>query len=205
VAYSLRKGRAHPTLGLNLQAEGDWWDAGKPIFNRVLDLHPITEAAKVCEYGCGSLRVGAHFIERQSRDCFFGLDVTEDFIAYGRELIGPTLLEDKRPRLGTISKKIDEAVAFDVDMLYSTHVAIHVHPDEKQTYIDNIKRIAHKPGSTIIFDALIVRQHVRFRNSGWGWPMDFYLKAMEPFQLVHIAYSREREGVGQQFFLVFQR
>jgi SAM-dependent methyltransferase len=205
VAYSIRKGRPHPTLGPRLQREGDWWDAGKPIFNEILDFYPIAETAKVCDYGCGSLRISGHFIKRQPRDCFFGLDVTEDFIAYGRELIGPELIKEKRPQLGAISKKIDEAVAYNADVLYSTHVAIHVHPDEKRGYIDNIKRIAHRPGATIVFDALIAKQPVRFRNSGWGWPIGFYLEAMEPLRLIGIAYRREREDVGQEYFLAFQR
>jgi len=205
VQSALRKGRAHPTLGSRLETPGDWWEAGKPIFEKLLDLNPVPEAAKVCDYGCGSLRVGAHFIKRQEPGCFIGLDVTQDFIAYGRELVGQELVDSKRPRLGAISEMIDEAAAFDVDLLYSTHVAIHVHPHEKAAYFENIKRIAHKPGGVIIFDALIVKEPIRFRRSGWGWPIDFYLSSMRPLRLIHLAYSRERAAVGQQFFLVFQR
>lgn len=205
VAAGLKKGRTHPTLGPQLQFQGEWWDAGLAIFNELLALYPIPETAKVCDYGCGSLRIGAHFIKRQPVDCFAGIDVTEDFINYGKTLAGQDLINDKRPILGTLSKQIDTVVNWNCDVLYSTHVAIHVHPDEKKQYLDNLKRICHKPGSTIIFDALISRTNVRFRNSGWGWPIRFYIESMAPFVLSEIAYRRPREDVGHEYFFAFQR
>ncbi|HTO32886.1 MAG TPA: class I SAM-dependent methyltransferase [Pararhizobium sp.] len=204
-AAGISKGRPHPTLGPRLQVDSDWWEAGKPIVNELLEFHRISETATVCDYGCGSLRIGAHFLKRQPKGCFFGLDVTEDFISYGRELIGADLLEEKRPTIGSIKSTLDKVIAAQCDVLYSTHVAIHVHPDEKTTYLNNLKEICHKPGSTIIFDALISKDRVRFRNSGWGWPIKFYVEAMAPFVLSGLSYRRPRENVGHEYFFAFER
>jgi len=205
VAGALRKGRSHPTHGTRLDFAGDWWDAGRRVFEELLDFYPVAEQAVVCDYGCGSLRVGAHFIKRQPPSAFIGLDVTDDFIDMGRTLIGPNLINEKNPQLGSISALIEAAEAANVNYLYSTHAAIHVHPQEKRVYIENLKRIAHRPGSIVVFDALITRKQVRFRNSGWGWPVRFYLEAMAPLRLVDFRCRCERAGVGQEYCLAFQR
>ncbi len=205
IAASIAEGRPHPTLGPNLSTSNDWRSAGIPIFNQVMEMSQIPADAKVCEYGCGSMRIGVHFIERQPPGHYCGLDVTEDFIDYGRRLIGQNLLHAKRPLLGSIADNIDQAVQFDSQILFSTHVAIHVHPGEKMQFFRNIKKIAHSSGSTIIFDALISPQPVRFRNSGWGWPIGFYLENMQPFKLVSIIYRRDRDDFGQEFFFSFRR
>ena len=203
VASGLRKGTPHPTLGRNLTAGGEWWDAGRPVFEELLALHNTPEDAKVCEYGCGSLRVGAHFIRRQPARSYFGLDVTGDFIKHHQ--IDETLWNEKQPETGRIADQIGDAEAFGADLLFATHVAIHVHPEEKQAFFENIKKIISRPGGLIIFDALIAKEPVRFRNSGWGWPIGFYLAGMQPFKLIHMQYRRDREDVGQEFFFVWQR
>ncbi|MDQ6437583.1 class I SAM-dependent methyltransferase [Mesorhizobium sp. LHD-90] len=169
---------------------------------------PISETAKVCDYGCGSLRIGAHFITSQAPGSYFGIDVSEDFIAYGKELLGEQLLLAKRPRLGKISTELDEVAAAGVDLLFSTDVASHVHPDEKPEYFDNIKKIVHRTGSAAVILAITAERTVRYQRSGWAWPLGYYEESMRPLSLTKDRFRKTivRNGYKlNSIMLTFQR
>jgi hypothetical protein len=164
---------------------------------------------RVVDYGCGSLRVGAHFIRDHDPECYFGLDVTNDFYEYGKELIGEELLRQKRPRIATICpESLEAAAAFAPDILVSTACAFHVHPDEKGVYIENIKRIAHRPGARIVFDTKLMPHLQRYNDAAWARPLDFYTEAMAPMTLEPVSRITplERHGYMMEMaWLVFRR
>lgn len=184
IISGLRSGRAHDTLGPNLSGGKNWAEAGRPMFEAILAMHPLPATARVCDYGCGSLRVTSHFISRQDRQCVFALDAVSDFMKIGKDLLGQEILLEKLPRFGVISARLEIAAAFRPDLVYATSVARHVHPEEKSDFIDAMKRIAGKPGSVAIFDAYVADKETRFARSGWAWPLDFYLDAMAPLKLI---------------------
>ncbi|MFI0849481.1 hypothetical protein [Mesorhizobium sp. IMUNJ 23232] len=184
IINGLRKGRVHDTLGSNLSGEESWAESGRSMFETILAMHPLPANARVCDYGCGSLRVTSHFIRRQDRLCVFALDAVTDFMKIGKELLGEHVLQEKLPRFGVISARLENAAAFRPDLVYATSVARHVHPEEKPDFIDAMRRIAGKPGSVAIFDAYVADKETRFARSGWAWPLNFYLDAMAPLKLI---------------------
>ena len=64
---------------------------------------PIPPDSILIDYGCGSLRVGAHFIRYLDPGCYFGLELAEGLYEIGQEVIGRELLDGKFPRFGFVS------------------------------------------------------------------------------------------------------
>jgi SAM-dependent methyltransferase len=211
IAQSIRAGKPHTTLGPKLVDEADWWTHGGPVFETVRRKTKVvtgrwSSSLKICDYGCGSLRVGVHFIKHQDAGCFVGLDVTEDFIAHGKQFL-KNEIEEKKPILGIISEKIDAAVGLGIDVLFSHNVASHVHPDEIDAYFGNIKRIVHKPGSMAIIQVLCSETPQRFQRSGWAWPLNFYHSALLPLRAVRgTPHSKcQRNGIEMTSHMILVR
>ena len=208
IASALKKGRPHTSLGPNLTKPGGWWNAGAGLFREGLAQHTPAPTDRICDYGCGSLRIGAHFIKRQAPDTFWGLDVTDDFLAYGPDLIGPELMAEKRPRLGTIDALLDQAIAADIDLVLSTVTAMQVHPDEKDEYLSNLKRLAHRPGAHVQVMVVLGDEAIRYRRTAWAWPLSFYEAAMQPMRLVsnvHRVDQAEGDLTLGNHYLLFRR
>ena len=90
----------------------------------------------VCvDYGCGSLRVGQHFIRHLDPGCYIGLDVIDRFYVDGLKLLGAETVAAKRPYLRRIDPKTLEFVARrNPNLIYSTAVLQHVPPRELEDY-----------------------------------------------------------------------
>ncbi|MCV9963062.1 class I SAM-dependent methyltransferase [Pararhizobium sp. BT-229] len=184
IRKSLEKGTAHATLGPTLKSGTDWREAGVTGAKRIYDRCQIDHEAKLCDYGCGSLRVGVHIIERQAAGCYFGIDVSQYLVDTGEQLVGEELVREKRPVLGTIDDKLDEVIAAGIDVAFSYNVASHVHPDEQDNFISNLKAICHKPGSQLLLHVLTCHEPMRVQQSGWAWKRSQYLDWLAPLRLV---------------------
>lgn len=204
----LAQGAGHASLGKN-PGDGDWWDAGRSAFKRYYRLFPVNAEQRVIEYGCGSLRVGAHYMKLLEPGHFFGLDITMGFIEMGIEMIGEDLLTEKRPYLAAIDEEsLNYAESFEADLVFAPAVAFHVHPDEQGSFIANLTRCCSKPGATLIFDAKIASEPFRYRNTGWAWPVEHYAESLGAFTLDKVDGRRIREEEGRQIQvtnLVFTR
>lgn len=199
-AQTLQTGKAHPTLGRNIIDHADWWTAGVATFAHYMKLFPIAPGSRVIDYGCGSLRVGAHFIRFLDPGCYFGLELANGLYQLGEEVIGPELIARKKPRLGLIdTPALGEAVAFGADFVYSTAVAFHVHPDEMALYCANLIKLAAKPGATLFFDVKTSETPLRYRERSWSWPLGMYLEALAPLTLVRSIEMNERTELGVRF------
>lgn len=199
-AESLRKGSGHPTLGRNIDGHEDWWKAGASTFAYYLKLFPITAQSKVVDYGCGSLRIGAHFIRYLDPGHYFGLELAKGLYEIGQDVVGPDTIGEKAPRFGLIdTDALDEAAAFGADFVYSTAVAFHVHPDELALYHANLVKLTAKPGATLLFDTKISEQPLRYRERAWAWPLEMYLEALAPLTFVRAVKMNERVELGVRF------
>jgi SAM-dependent methyltransferase len=200
VAQKLKTGASHPTLGANIDGHADWWEAGISSFTQYVKQFDITPAYRMVDYGCGSLRVGAHFIRYLDRGHYFGLELASGLYELGQDVIGETMLAQKRPRFGLIdTDAMDEATAFGADIVYSTAVAFHVHPDELAQYHANLLKLTAKPGAILVFDTKISEQPLRYRTRAWAWPMQMYLDALAPLRFEREILMQKREENGVPF------
>jgi SAM-dependent methyltransferase len=192
VAQQLSRGAIHHSLGTNLKGGHDFWEAGAAKAARYLRESGIKPAARVIDYGCGSLRIGAHFIRFLDSGNFVGLDVTQDFYKIGKTEIGTHLLQAKMPRFGVIAEdEIARSEAFGADLVYSNAVCYQVHPEERGTYFSNLSRLAHKPGAQVMFNCMLADEPVRYGHRSWAWPLESYKEALNGLGFVGAKYSRQ--------------
>ena len=215
---TINAGDAHSTLGTRLydkrpesQGESDFREAGRAAFARYRKLLKMNPQHKLVDYGCGSLRLGIHFIEYLEAGNYMGLDVTRDFIDIGVSA-AKDLVARKYPELDAISPaSLAMAAAFEADFVVSNAVSYHVHPDETDDYFANLARICAKPGARLMFDAKLADEPVRFRERGWAWPLRFYVERLAPLSFVTAhklsTIKDERAGVApmQSAVLEFRR
>lgn len=182
VRNGLAKGAVHQTLGPNLK-DGEWWQQGIPAFQTICSLIDIAKTAKVCEFGCGSARVGVHFINRQAAGCYFGVDILSDFYKYGIEIMG-SLVQTKKPKFDVLPEGLEQAIAWGADLVYTTAVSLHVHPDYEAAHYATLRSLAAKPGAIVIVQAYVTDTVTRIARSGWARPTAHYQAMMAPFQMI---------------------
>jgi cyclopropane fatty-acyl-phospholipid synthase-like methyltransferase len=195
LAEVLRDGEAHGALGKDLYRKGElisFEEAGQDEFDKYCKWFDLTPDTKVIDLGCGSLRVGLHFIRWLNSGNYFGMDLTMDFIDMGRPRVNEIIGTEWQAELGTIADKLEQAVDFGADFVFSSNVAYHVHPDECATYFDQLDRAASKPGATLCFDTRIAKEQVRFGDRNWAFPFEFQEEALPNFKLVRTIPAREK-------------
>jgi SAM-dependent methyltransferase len=204
----IERGVDHATLGSRLKSGNDWRTDGLDNFRLITERIAPGPAAKICDYGCGTLRVGVHVIERQDRGCYFGMDVSDYLLAEGLRLVGNDLLDEKRPVIGTIDATLATAIAAGVDLVFSFNVASHIHPDEQRDYTGNLLALCHRPGARLLLNVVTHAVPVRFQPSGWAWTLDHYRDWLSPLALVDtFSYGRtDKDGIAiDGHLLTFER
>jgi hypothetical protein len=198
VLRNIKQGDAHATLGKKLKSGKDFWEAGATQFETYIKRYEVLPGHKLVDYGCGSLRIGAHFVRYLMPEHYFGLDVISGFYEIGKESIGEELLKEKAPRFGAISPtSVDEATKFGADIVFSSAVSHHIHPDETDTYYGNVKKLASKPGCRLIFEtAVSAGEGFRFEHRSWARPKEFFLAALKGLRFVKFHKSADRTHEG---------
>lgn len=204
VAKRIADGAGHNSLGANLvrdgESRGDFREAGRAKAKRFMQLLDISDSARVVEYGCGSLRVGVHFIEKLGPACFFGLDVTDSLYRLGIDLVGTPVIERKKPILRTITpESVSEAAAFQPTAVYSSAVCTHVHPDEAAFYFGSLQAICRANSARLVFDAAVSKEHLRYANRGWAWPEDWYARQLPQLNQRRVVTGKEKTRDGHSF------
>lgn len=180
---ALAKGGEHATLGPRLRKYPNWWDAGVNAFDRYRRWFPLTEESRVVDYGCGSLRIGGQFIRYLKPGGYFGLDVVMGLIDIGKDLVGEALMAEKTPRFAVISPaSVSDAASFSPDIVCSSAVSYHVHPDEAALYFGNLAQIANRPGATLFFDASVSSDPVD--NLQLSMPLDYFKASLADLDFV---------------------
>jgi SAM-dependent methyltransferase len=201
VAQKVREGAGHHSLGANIVDPAgnkqDFWVAGAAKAKKYMVNTKVQSNERVVEYGCGSLRIGAHFIKYLDPGMFYGVDVTDGFYEIGKALIGELMIAEKRPRFDIISEAtIEKLAAFAADFVYSSAVCCHVHPDEIGFYFAALDRITRKAGALLIFDATLADKPVRYRHRSWAWPLEFLKNSLPDLELVEVSKPNERTRDG---------
>lgn len=190
----IEDGKDHATLGPKLTSGKSLMQAGEKSYAKLKKLFPPAPATKVVDYGCGSLRLGAHYIQDLSPGCYFGLDVTTGFLDYGKEMLGEAVLAQKAPRFAAISpQSVAQAAKFGADLVLSTAVAHHVHPDDSRFYFDSLKTMAGKPGAILYFDMAVTEgAGFRYKHRCWARPLEYFLEALSPLAFIQLHRSSDR-------------
>lgn len=137
-------------------------------FKRLLH-HGLKSGDRCVDYGCGTLRLGIRVMRYLDRGDYWGLDIAEDFLKVGRELIGEELYRDKRPNLKVINQvSVDEAAEARPDLLFSAKVLHHVHPSELENYLSNVMTIIGHSGRAIIMGSWSSAETLKLGRSGWA-------------------------------------
>lgn len=180
-------GGAHATLGTNLKGQ-DWRYSGKPPFDLIQKIHgsitgtpTIPSDTVICDYGCGTLRIGAHFMRVLDPGNYIGLDISKHLVEAGAEQWSD-LVQQKAPLLGAIGQTMDQAIDAAPDIVFAFNVACHIHPDETAAFYDRIKALAHKPGAMVILHVQLHDTPVRYRESGWAYPRAYYEAKLAPLE-----------------------
>jgi hypothetical protein len=186
IAEKLRGGQRHPTLGFHPdRSETDWWQAGEFRFTKMIKAFAIAPHHRVIDYGCGSLRLGGHFMRYLERGNYFGLDVAGDLIAMGRELIGPEIVADRAPHLALIEEPaLEAAEAFGASFLFSEAVDYHVVPDELDYYYRTLLRLVHVPGSALLLSVRIGDVEQEYIQGCWARPLEHFQRVLAPLAYV---------------------
>lgn len=204
----LRKGQQHATLGCNLAPDRDWFSHGREEFEQIIRLCPISPEEAVCDYGCGSLRIGKHFIERQSAGNYVGIDPNIGLIELGASKLS-ALIARKSPVLGAPQDTVEKAISAKAKITFSMSVMRHVHPDEHDRFFSTLLDISQHPGAFLLLDAHVADEPTRFARSGWAWPKDYYSRRLSELRLSKCEPERDSEDVRargtRRHIFLFQR
>ncbi len=177
VVEAIHKGHAYKpssALAIAHTHPEEFWSAAESKAQKWFKAMALRPRDKVIEYGCGSLRLGAHFIRYLDRGNFLGLDVVDGFFELGARAMGLDLFEAKASQLRVIDEAAIEAgEKFSADIVFSNLVCVHVHPDEIGDYFRNLSRLAGKRGARLFFNATVSDGVHRFEYNSWTQPLEF--------------------------------
>jgi hypothetical protein len=175
----LARGGSHKTLGAKVHRPGDAGAAARRYATeqfaqrgaRYRDWffsRGVSSETSCVDYGCGSLRVGQHFIRHLEPGRWMGLDVVEAFYRDGLALIEPETIAEKRPDFAVISPEaLRKAAARKPDLVYSTAVLQHVPPGELGVYLGNLAALI-EGGGVAIANFKRTRKLVRIGPNAWS-------------------------------------
>ncbi len=189
VERRLDRGHGHATLGLmerqrptnSTRGSGggnlDIWQRGSGTF-RFLKAYGLEPLHKVVDYGCGSLRIGMHFIDHLAPKKYWGVDVTRRFFEDGLRLLDPGMIAEKDPRLDMLSEEtLREIRGWHPDWVFSISVLMHVPPAEVEGFLGKVTGLL-APGAraVVLFDR--TEQNAQTAPMSWTYSEAFLCEAL---------------------------
>lgn len=179
IAARLARGGAHKTLGTRR-----YWTGLSPLSAPLLDPADFRKRGRkdfdwflrrnlrrdmTCiDYGCGSLRVGQHFIEYLDSGRYLGLDIIDSFYRDGMAMIDGKVIARSQPRFLVIGgEALQRASAAKADLIFATAVIQHVPPQELNMFFGNVIALMHATSIAIVHykTALVT---ARIGANAWG-------------------------------------
>jgi SAM-dependent methyltransferase len=156
--------RKHASLGPTL-VEGSE-DHARKRFDELV-AQGIKPSDTVVDYGCGTLRLGVHFIDYLEAGRYIGLDIDDRIIAAGRDHLPADLLEAKRPVLEVISpESLAREATRRPQWIFSNGVLPHVPPEHLNAYFTNLARFV-LGGATGIFSGKARAKREKLSSKSW--------------------------------------
>lgn len=167
-ANSLATNKCHASLGPNLRPGRA--ASARRTFERLLT-HGIRPDDTVVDYGCGTLRLGALFIEYLEPDRYIGLDIDRRILTAGREQLADDVVAAKRPTLEVITKEsLARVAARKPRWVCSKGVLQHVPPEELDDYFASLSPLIHAGATGLLFSQIEPESR---RVSVKTWAHDF--------------------------------
>lgn len=180
ITRRLEHGNSHRTLGAlrwdrtgqnrkNTAREEDFFDEGLRRFNELMK-PGLSPGDTVVDYGCGSLRIGYHFIRFLDPGKYWGFDVTDRFFTDGLALVGAETAKVKSPHLHVITQQnLERARLASPSLVFSIAVLKHVPEGELETYFRNLLSCL-VPGARAHVTFSASEQTRRIRGKSWAYP-----------------------------------
>jgi hypothetical protein len=150
IMQRIARGDVLGTIGVEIADEAETRERGLRWLARLVELGLRPEHLCV-EYGCGSLWCAEPVIRHLEPNRFVGLDLTDQFYTFGRQRLGG-LLEEKKVRLATISRRtLRDVAAMKPDFVYSHRVIHHVPPKGLRRYLRNLAGLLHE-GTVLVIE-----------------------------------------------------
>ena len=182
VLKKLHVRKEHPTLGRHYRLKTP------EDTNSVLEYlkgDGLEPSHKVVDYGCGSLRLGRHFIQFLEPEHYWGVDVSEEFFRMGLEGIDPDLVAERKPRLGAISpEQLAEIRADGPDYVFAMGVLFHVPPEELTLFFNEICSVAHE-GTRIYIACMFAKTEVQVSWSTWLFEQKAMSRLLRKMDIAH--------------------
>jgi SAM-dependent methyltransferase len=168
VASALSGEKSHSSLGPNLKP-GRIAEARR-TFSKLVK-KGIRPSDTLVDYGCGTLRLGALFIEFLEPNRYIGLDVDERILAIGRNQFSAELMDSKRPVLEVISpESLRRAAARQPRWVCSKGVLQHIPPEELNEYFESLSYLIHVGAIGFIYARIAEKSK---RHSAKTWLHEF--------------------------------
>jgi SAM-dependent methyltransferase len=193
-------GTEHASIGRKIEGDLNWIDSAKKRFTaykKSVDLEP---RFRVIDYGCGTLRVGVHFINFLDKGNYWGMEPSPGMTEVGAELVGQELMAAKTPVLSGISENdIERAADWGADFVFSVNVAFHIPPSEIERYLANLVRLTAKKGAILSLQARFspeVRSGESESPMGsvvmWSYPVEFFIQNLKPLVITKLATNPDK-------------
>jgi SAM-dependent methyltransferase len=174
VVGSLDGKKVHNSLGPRIKKERI--EGAQRAFNNLVALG-VRPGDGFVDYGCGTLRLGALFIEYLEPDHYFGFDIDERILSAGRARLSPTLIEAKRPTLEVISSEsVDRVAAKRPRWVCSKGVLQHVPPNEMNEYFGFLATLLHA-GADGFLNARLGSKIKRIAPKTWVYEFEWLQQA----------------------------
>lgn len=177
ISAKLTRGIAHRTLGPlgwqrskttrgNASPRRNFAAEGRHFFSE-LQVPELNPGSYVVDYGCGSLRIGQHFMAALEPGHYWGIDVVEQFYEDGRSLIGKARIAAYRPELHVIQPQLLRKIAqLKPSLIFSIAVMKHVPENELRNYWENLLSLLSSGGRIVVhFD----RGTANYRTATMNW------------------------------------
>lgn len=131
---------------------GLWDEVGKQQFD-FLVRQGLTRTSSILDIGCGTLRAGRFFIEFLEPKLYFGFDLSEKAIRFGKSLVEDLELSGKMPSLSKVDEHGLRFVAYQgmtFDFLLAQSVFSHLKEEQISVCLQNVGSVMNA-GSRFFF------------------------------------------------------
>ena len=184
VERKLDLGRPHKTLGSivsrprggkpvgTTHGPESFARTGTEVFEDIVALAGLFPGDVVADFGCGSLRVGQHFMRRIAPGDYWGLDIADRFYREGAAAMGAEAIARFRPNLRVLGEaSLAEAAAARPSLVISVAVLKHVPQSEWGTYFDRLMGLVSAE-TRLVVTLTTGASAERIGGAGWSYRLE---------------------------------